>query len=251
MKKIFTGSTLKIFAVCSMLVDHVGQIVLKNGIALKVPYSMLSDEQFLALLSVIDMFHMVGRLAFPIFCFLLVEGFMHTQHLKKYFLNLFLFAVVSEPIYDLANSGQLFSMSQQNVMFTLLLGLTVLTIIKKSNGNPLIAIITIFAGSFIAYIGMMDGFYYGIGLISIFYLCYKKSILKYALAATFMFACGLDFSLRGLLDGYFIVGLLSLVLISMYNGKRGIRMKYFFYLFYPVHLLLLSFISIGIGKFLI
>lgn len=251
MKKIFTGSTLKIFAVCSMLIDHIGQVVLKNGIALKAPYSVFSDEQFSTLLSVINISHMVGRLAFPIFCFLLVEGFVHTHNLKKYFLNLFLFALISEPIYDLANSGQWFSMSQQNVMFTLLLGLLVITVIKKSRHNPLMMLIAVLAGASVSYICMMDGFYYGIGLISIFYLCYEKTALKYILAAIFMFVCGLDFSIQGLLDGYFIVALLSLVLISMYNGKRGIKMKYFFYLFYPAHLLFLVLISTGIGKFLV
>ena len=131
MKRFFSGSTLKVIAVFAMLVDHIGQVVLKNGIALKASYAMFTDEQFSILLNVIDVFHMIGRLAFPIFCFLLVEGFMHTHNLRRYFLNLLIFAVIAEPIYDLANSGVLFSIERQNVIFTLLLGLIAIYFIKK------------------------------------------------------------------------------------------------------------------------
>ncbi len=87
MKKIFSGSTLKLIAICAMILDHFGQVVLKNGIALKASYSMFTDAQFTYLLDVINVLHMLGRLAFPIFCFLLVEGFIHTHNLKKYLIN--------------------------------------------------------------------------------------------------------------------------------------------------------------------
>lgn len=69
MKKIFSGSTLKLIAVCAMLIDHVGVVVLKNGIALKASYSMFSDEQFTTLLNTIDIFNVIGALAFPVFLF--------------------------------------------------------------------------------------------------------------------------------------------------------------------------------------
>ena len=95
MKKYFTGSTLKIIAVISMILDHFSQIILKQGIILNAPYAMFTDAQFSVLLTVSDIFHILGRIAFPIFCFLLVEGFLHTQNLKKYFLNLGIFAVLS------------------------------------------------------------------------------------------------------------------------------------------------------------
>lgn len=72
MRKLFSGSTLKVIAVSAMLLDHFGQVVLKNGIALKALYSMFTDFQFSNLLNIIDVLHMIGRLAFPIFCFLLV-----------------------------------------------------------------------------------------------------------------------------------------------------------------------------------
>ena len=63
-----------------------------------------------------------------------------------------------------------------------------------------------------------------------------------------MFVCGLDFTVNGL-DGYFMMSVISVILISMYNGKRGMKMKYFFYVFYPAHFLVLYLVSVGIGGF--
>ena len=75
MKKIISGSTLKILAMIFMVIDHFGQVVLKNGIILNAPYSMFTDEQFDMLMSAVNICHILGRISFPIFCFLLVEGF--------------------------------------------------------------------------------------------------------------------------------------------------------------------------------
>lgn len=101
---------MKIVAMFFMVIDHLGQVVLKNGIILNAPYSMFTDEQFSDLMSAVNICHILGRISFPIFCFLLVEGFLHTHSLKKYFFNLGLFAIISEPIYDLACTGNVFSL---------------------------------------------------------------------------------------------------------------------------------------------
>ena len=71
-----------------MLTDHIGQIVLKNGIALNASRSLFTDAEFSALLSLIEVCHIVGRIAFPIFCFLLTEGFVHTRRPGIYLRNL-------------------------------------------------------------------------------------------------------------------------------------------------------------------
>ena len=242
MRKIFSGSTLKIIAVICMVIDHIGQVVLKNGIALNATYSTFTDQQFSIILSSINYCHIIGRIAFPIFCFLLVEGFVHTHNLKRYCLNLGLFALISEPVYDLANVGKLISSSQQNVLFTLLLGVIVISIIRRYS-NPLITILAIIIGSYMSYIFNFDGWYYGILLISAFYVFYDKIIFKYIVCIVVMFVCGLDFTFHALIDPYFIMACISLIFISAYNGERGIKMKYFFYVFYPTHLAILFIIS--------
>ena len=190
-----------------------------------------------------DVFHILGRIAFPVFCFLLVEGFFHTHNLKKYFLNLGIFAVISEPIYDWAVSGTIFSLEQQNVLFTLLLGLCVLTLIKRFERNIIVSIILTLVGAALSYLCRLDGWYYGICLIAVFYFFYHKRVLKNILAILVMYICGLDFSLLGLIEPNFLLAASSLIVINLYNGKRGIKLKYFFYWFYPAHLLLFTLIS--------
>lgn len=243
MKKCLSGSTLKIIAVITMILDHFAQIILKQGIILNAPYSMFTDAQFSVILMVSDIFHILGRVAFPIFCFLLVEGFLHTKNLKKYYLNLGIFAIISEPIYDLSIAGKLFSIEQQNVLFTLLLGLCVLTLLKKYEKNRIAAIMCTLVGAVVSYVCNCDGWYYGICLIAVFYLFRNRLILKNILAILVMYLCGLDFSILGLIEPNFLLAAVSLIFINMYNGKRGMKMKYFFYWFYPAHLLLFTVIS--------
>lgn len=238
-KKILSGSTLKIIAVIAMTLDHFGQIILKNGIIMNATYSQLSDSQFAWLLYAMEFFHILGRIAFPIFCFLIVEGFYHTHNIKKYILHLFIFAIISEPIYDLAFYGNLFNFNGQNVLFTLLLGLTAITILNKFHDNFVLALVISSISSVISYYLRMDGWYYGIILIMLFYIFREKNLLKYLLAGFTMFACALNFSIKGIIDPYFITALSSLILISLYNQKRGLHMKYFFYAFYPGHIILL------------
>ena len=229
MKKIISGSTLKILAMIFMVIDHFGQVVLKNGIILHAPYSMFTDEQFDMLMSTVNICHILGRIAFPVFCFLLVEG---------------IFALISEPVYDLACAGTLFSLGQQNVLFTLLLGLIILTIIKRSHKNVIISFAAIVVGAYISYICNLDGWYYGIALISVFYLFYDMPALKYTASILVMYICGLNFTISGFIDPYFLTAATSLLFISMYNGERGMKMKYFFYIFYPGHLFIFYLVSL-------
>lgn len=242
MKKILNGTNLKIIAIITMFVDHFGQIILKNGIILNAPYSAFSDEQFNILMSAISICHILGRIAFPIFCFLLTEGFIHTKNTRKYLINLLIFAAVSEPIYDLAFSSKFFSVSQQNVLFNLFLGLITLIFIKKFD-NILLSIIITAIIAYISFLCKIDGWYYGICLISVFYIFRENNKIKFALSALTIYICGLDFSVYGILEPNFIMSVCSLLFIYLYNGQRGKRIKYFFYMFYPLHLFILFIIS--------
>ncbi|MEG1140441.1 MAG: TraX family protein [Lachnospiraceae bacterium] len=238
-KKILSGSSIKIIAIISMVIDHFGFLVLKNGIMLNAPYSAFSDAQFKNLSTLVEACHIIGRIAFPLFCFLLVEGFLHTHNMKKYVFQLAIFAIISEPIYDIANSGKLFSVTQQNVLFTLLLGVVTLILIKKCKENIPSTIVITAISCLLSYILKLDGWYYGILLMVVIYIFHDKNMIKYILAALIMFLCGLDFSIKAVLDPYLIAGVVSLAIASFYNGERGIKLKYFFYAFYPLHLLFL------------
>ena len=112
-KKIqfLSAAWLKSIAIISMLADHINK-------ALIYPY-LASNHGFLAFVS--DIFDIIGRIAFPLFCFMLVEGYFKTRSRKKYLLNLLIFGVISEVPFDMFTTASFFNMNWNNIMFTLAL----------------------------------------------------------------------------------------------------------------------------------
>ena len=106
-----SGYWLKVIAVVSMLIDHTSAVILEQIPGLENPAFLM---------------RIIGRAAFPIYCFLLVEGFYHTRSRAKYAGRLFLFALISEVPFDLAFSRRMWDFSSSNVFFTLLFGLLVI-----------------------------------------------------------------------------------------------------------------------------
>lgn len=224
-----TGSTLKIIAIITMLLDHTGAAVIFRGLANKA----FNPEYYELWSGVYRIMRDAGRTAFPIFCFLLVEGFCYTRSRKRYALQLFLFALISELPFDYVFYGTV-AVWAQNVYFTLLIGLLVIwfaegikSFYRKQSRilMVLLQLMVLFAGGFTAYLLGTDYSYKGVVLIYIFY------------------------ALRNWRSVAGMVGYLSFLwepwcfpaflLVQCYNGKRGISLKYLFYLFYPLHLLVL------------
>lgn len=223
-KKGISGSTLKLIAIITMLIDHIGASTL-------VAYMYFHPEASSEWWSVYTIMRRIGRIAFPIFIFLLIEGFYHTRNRFKYARNLFIFGVLSEIPFDLAFSATLFDWEYQNVMFTLLLGFITMWV-DDSVGTDFMAYVksilcfVLCAG--IAYYAQTDYGFFGVVAIYVLYQCRKYKQL---------------FNLTGiLLFSWETTAPIAFLFTSFYNGKRGISLKYLFYLFYPVHLLLLGFI---------
>lgn len=211
-----SGSTLKLIAIITMLIDHIGAIFFPQYMILRY----------------------IGRLAFPIFCFLLVEGFFHTKNIKKYLLRLGLFAILSELPFDLAFYHTVWHPAHQNVFFTLFLGLLAIHFFHQYEQGKAAAMWG-FIGVMV--LGVFLNSDYGVGGIVLIFLFYqfRQSFLSLTLTTTaLLFLC------FGTVE---LPGALSLIPIFCYNGKRGIQMKYLFYLFYPLHLLILWGISLYIG----
>lgn len=209
-----SGSSLKIFAIIIMLIDHIGAILLPR-------YHFL---------------RYIGRLAFPIFCFLLVEGFFHTRNVKKYALRLGLFALISEIPFDLALFGIPFNLLYQNVFFTLFIGLLVLIGFEKFKSKLWLNFIIFILGMLLAEICHVDYGCFGIIMIVLFYFYRIHNNLIILTFGILLFSI--------MLGGSQPLCTLAIIPISLYNGKRGISLKYLFYAFYPVHLLILYFISL-------
>ncbi len=234
-----SGSTLKLIAIITMFIDHTGATVIRA--VLRLP-SVANDAALREIwASIYTLSRNIGRLAFPIFCFLLVEGFFHTRSVRKYAQRLFLFSLLSEIPFDIALKGSWFFPEKQNVYFTLLAGLLVmiglscverlvgkmtkLSVITCTLLRILLAIPVIAAGMYLADVLDTDYNYKGVLLIAILYLLHQNRLSQCAAGAAAV--------------AWELPAPLAFLPVYLYNGKRGLQMKYVFYWFYPVHLMLL------------
>ena len=218
-----TSFCLKIIACITMFIDHVGYLVFKV------------KQSF---------FNYIGRISFPIFAFQIGEGYTHTKNLKKYLFRLLAFAIISQiPFYLYCN--QIFNNVGLNVFFTLLFGLISIIIYDKLS-NKMISIPLCICLAFIAEFAGFDYGFYGVIVVLLFYIFRNKKLLM-----------NLAFILSTLIKyGYYIAKykqlnkfpilcvwtISSLIFINLYNKKQGKKIKYFLYIFYPVHLLIFYFL---------
>lgn len=203
---------LKILACITMVIDHIGVILFPK----------------------ITFLRIIGRLSFPIFAFLLAEGYIYSKNLKKFFLRLLIFAIIPQIIYSFY-----FKTEVLNIFFTLFSGLLFILVDDKVSNKytkyPLMIIILI-----ISHFAHMDYGFYGVLTIYTFYKFRKKEkaifIGQSLLTLTYLSTLNVQ-----------IFSLVSLFFIKQHNGKEGYKTtftKYVFYFFYPVHLGILFWLSI-------
>lgn len=215
-------SQLKTIAIICMLIDHAACIMLERGVGLSGNFYMIDRVM-----------RGIGRIAFPIFCFGIVEGFCHTRNAREYLKRLILFALISEIPFDLAFRSSIFSMSYQNVFWTLAFGLAALMVYTDPLMGGFQKTVGLLACFFVPYIFHTDYSIYGV--LTIFVMFYfRKEPLKMCMAGLIVLL------LQSRLEIWAVFGFL---LILLYNGEKGHGNKQFFYLFYPVHLLLLVFMK--------
>lgn len=215
-----SGSQLKWIALVTMIIDHTAMVLVSRN-----TYPMLYV-----------LMRSIGRLAFPIYCFLLVEGFYHTHCFWKYAVSLGIFAVLSEIPYNLAK-GAIWFPSKQNVFFTLLLGLLMIKLMQAKKEEIVWRLIFFMGFSGIAQLFHVDYGMFGIMQIAGIYFCYHVRLIRHSLIVLLNFLQG----------GLQVFGAFAVIPIECYNGTRGKQWKYFFYAAYPVHLLLLFFIRSKFG----
>lgn len=215
--QLFPGSVLKWIALVTMIIDHTAMV-------------LVDREQYAWEYAVM---RSIGRLAFPIYCFLLIEGFLHTRNIGKYAASLAVFALLSEIPYDLARNNMLYNPEKQNIFFTLLLGLIMMYCMKMKDNALEWQLIFCMGACGIAEICNVDYGMRGILQIAGIYFCrYSPFLRAIFIVLMNVFQGGLQ-----------IFGGLAAIPVSCYNGQRGRQLKYIFYLAYPVHLLLLYFFN--------
>ena len=217
-----SAAVLKWIAVVTMIIDHFAVAV----------YPQFASYEY----SVYYIMRKIGRLAFPIYCFLLVEGFFHTKNVKKYFRNCFLFAILSEIPFNMAIFGQVFYSRGQNVYFTLCIGLATLIILDRRKRYPKskymwLQIFIIVLAASIGQILDVDYHWKGVLFIVMFY--YVRNMQEWI--RNLVGICA--FAYEGTAP-------LAFLPIHFYNGTRGRQMKYLFYAIYPIHLLILGLIRL-------
>ncbi|MBQ8823497.1 MAG: conjugal transfer protein TraX [Lachnospiraceae bacterium] len=234
--KGFTGSTLKLVAMSTMLIDHVAAVLLTR--------MYLAGWVGAEFYNVIFVLRLIGRVAFPIYCFLLVEGFLRTGNFKKYLLRMVLFAFVSEIPFDLSLSSEVIYLEHQNVMFTMTIGLLAMygmkmVAEKKLLGGKYLVVQLLIAvvAAGVATLLKTDYSWGGVLCICAMYLFKASNARRALLGNAFLI----------IISTLEVAGLFSVPLIGGYNGERGLKMKYFFYAFYPVHLLLLYILCVLLG----
>ncbi len=245
---------LKLIAIITMLIDHVGAVFLRSN----------PDLYWYA--------RTIGRIAFPIFVFMLVEGFYHTSNIRKYLTRLGIFALISELPFDMAFYNyftnrdfltdlkasftdaatlELFLknlLAHQNVFFTLFLGLSAIYCMSMIENrfrkeillsNLFDALITIgFCAA--AVILRTDYDMKGILLIVAFYLFRGSKIM---ITLCLLIVIGTFFPSTNGSINIQTFALLGMVPIAFYKGKKGKNIKYPFYIFYPAHLFILWLIA--------
>lgn len=217
MNKPLSQEGLKLIACVTMLIDHVGAVFFPQNLWLRI----------------------IGRLAFPVYCFLLAEGVHHTQNPAKYALRLFIGLLLAEIPFDLVFFGG-FTWAHQSVMFTLLLAFLMGMLMKKLplTGKALVVIPFYYAAE------LLHTDYSGMGIIMAAVFLIGRELSEPLLFQTVgMVLVNMSYFLRSYIQPYAI---LAIVPIALYSGQKATGSKWVqraFYLFYPAHLLVLGLIS--------
>jgi len=234
--KCIDALTLKLIAMVLMLLDHMWATVWD------VPW-----------------FTMVGRLAFPIFAFQIVEGFFHTSSRKRYMQRMLLFALVTEIPFNLMVANSFVYPFHQNVMFTFLLALLLMSWMERAKTSKwkfvVVSAVCVVLAYLLGLLTFVDYYHYGIFMVLLFYWTHGLKFGWIIQLLGMLYICdamaGLQLQLelfgRTMEFGQQMLAVLALIPIWMYNGKQGYHSKavqYACYAFYPVHILLLYLLAV-------
>ena len=235
----FTGNQLKSIAFLLMLCDHIGYMLIENGVLYaQNPYYWnlaLATPEGQRWFRLAQVLRWVGRIAYPLFAFAAAEGCRHSANVRKYLGRLLILALISEVPFDLACQHKLFYPEYQNVVFTLFLGVAACAFMTRWRKSVLF--LRLLAAAFFAAAAWFIRSDYGplgVILICIFYMLNEEKTLMLWSSAALCAAESIH---------YFGASALAIPLIRFYNGKRGAySLKYFFYIMYPLQLLLFWFL---------
>jgi len=221
---------LKIIACTAMLIDHFGAAIL---------LPMLDESGFNA--EIYMAMRNIGRIAFPIYAYLIAQGCTHTKHIGKYLLRLGLLAILSEPFFDIAFwSGDINFLHNTNIFYTLFLGATAITFHQKmrqifaNSLGEIAGLLGVIPAAMVAIWLSTDYSLFGVGIIFLIYIMRPENrtgrVVAMLIGTTALYLGNLNFML---------LSYVAVVLVAIYNGQLGPNnrlIKWGFYFFYPVHI---------------
>lgn len=220
-----TSFSLHILAMIAMLCDHIYKVGILN-------YEWLTY---------------IGRISFPIFAFMIVEGYFKTKNIKNYVFRLFIFALISEIPFNLMVNNSIFYLEKQNVLWTFLIGIGLIWIIEKTKNKQWIIRELIFC--LIFWLSILLGItikadygFIGIFTLLIFYFFRKKDYLSFSIQLLLLYILNVIIMNKLYSAPQQSFALLSLIPIWLYDGRQGYYnnyIKYIYYSFYPLHLIIL------------
>lgn len=267
MKKGIRSDTIKILAMIFMAIDHIGACLI-NAIYIKAVDPVLAHR-----IHILEQIcRIIGRIAFPIFCYQLVVGFFHTKNRKKHLLTLFIFSLLSEIPFDLMDKGVVYNPKYQNVIFTLLIGVLVITAMDlfyksslyeglKTHANErmvqaLFTMVVATIGSVIAELAHTDYGAKGVILIVLFYVYLNTndipinaviiSFLVEVAAITYLRTFNIQFVMDYCSVEFYAVLAFPIIMCDNNIRKGGKWLKWVGYLFYPCHMFIIYLIAMAI-----
>ncbi len=233
MRRGLSGTALQALAVASMTLDHIGAVIMRQR---QIAWTVILRE-----MPMLFALRAIGRAAFPIFAFLLAQGMLHTHSRKRFILRLAVFALISELPFDLAFYGVLYYPGHQNVFFTLVLGAACIALLDGA--GRAFGAAAIIATALLAQLLRTDYAALGVLTVLLFWGLSSRGAAGVTVAVLLFTGGCLMYGQR-----VYLFCLLSLPLLLRYNGVRGgpsgrlaaAGRKWFFYLYYPAHLLALA-----------
>lgn len=232
--KLFNSVSLKALAAFFMVIDHIGMLFFPHELTYRI----------------------IGRLSMPIWCFFIAQGAKHTKNPFKYALRLLIFALISEPIFDFAHTGSFWDPASQSIMVTLLLGLCACVFVSwmhkgempfeklpdaiaRGKITPALCFILVGAAVGLSLVTKSEYGVYAVLSILVFYLFGDNlfGVLAGCLLPNLLYWYGAQ-------NTHQWVAAFAFLALLFYNGEKGEAPRYFFYAYYPVHLLLLSMIAL-------
>lgn len=224
--------------------------------------TMLCDHTSDAIIGQLSFLNIIGRIAFPLFCFQIIIGYRHTKNIGKYLSRLIIFGIISQIPFGLFTYCFVNTFNTLNIFFTLSLGLLAIYALDKLSNKWLaifIDVLIILLAEFIK----VDYGWFGICLILCIFVFYNdKYYLKdkntnnidflnifknnILFCIVLFILCFIEYCIYFNLTESYIVWaeilgtFFPVIFMLLYNGKKGPSCKYFFYAFYPIHLLILA-----------